>query len=183
MISVLIDWKMSGREDVMNNDRPDRIHAVMDMIMRMNRAHHRVVERSLSQMDMHGGQHRLLMSLSHCEHMPTQKELAQRMDISPASVANMLKKLEKGGYIVRRALDADGRCNEVEITERGHEVIERTKRLFSDIDQRMFEGFGDDEIERLRENMVRVNANLRAMEEEDGEGGHEGASPENERMC
>ena len=59
----------------------------------------------------------------------------------------------------------------------------RTKRLFSDIDQRMFEGFGDDEIERLRENMVRVNANLRAMEEEDGEGGHEGASPENERMC
>ena len=45
MISVLIDWKTSGREDVMNDDRPDRIHAVMDMIMRMNRAHHRVVER------------------------------------------------------------------------------------------------------------------------------------------
>jgi DNA-binding MarR family transcriptional regulator len=167
----------------MNYDRPDRIHAVMDMIMRMNRAHHRVVERSLSQMDMHGGQHRLLMSLSRCEHMPTQKELAQRMDISPVTVANMLKKLEKGGYIARRVLDADGRCNEVEITERGHEVIERTRLMFSDIDQGMFEGFDDDEIERLRENMVRVNANLRAMEEEDGECVREDALPKDERMC
>lgn len=167
----------------MNDDRPDRIHAVMDIMMRTMRMHHRVVERSLSQMDMHRGQHRLLMSLSRCGHMPTQKELAQRMDISPASVANMLKKLEKGGYIVRRALDADGRCNEVEITQRGHEVIEQSKQMFSDVDQGMFADFDDDEIGRMRDYMTRASANLRAMEEEDGEGGHEGASPENERMC
>ena len=152
----------------MSDERPERIHAVMDMFMRTMRAHHRVVERSLSQTDLHGGQHRLLMSLSRCGHMPTQKELAQRMDVSPVTVANMLKKLERGGYIVRRALDADGRCNEVEITEHGREVIERSRRMFADVGQRMFEGFDDDEIERLRAAMARVSANLRTMEEEDG---------------
>lgn len=153
----------------MNTDRPERIHAIMDLIMRMNRAHHRVVERTLSQTDMHGGQHRMLMSLSRYGRLATQKELAQRMDISPATVATMLKKLEKGGYIVRRAGDVDGRCNEVEITELGYEVIKRTHRTFSEIDGRMFEGFAEEELDTLHGFIERVNANLRIMEEEPNE--------------
>lgn len=152
----------------MNTDRPERVHAMMDLIMRMNRAHHRVVERTLSRTDMHGGQHRMLMALSRCGRLATQKELAQRMDISPATVATMLKKLERGGYIVRRAGDADGRCNEVEITKQGYEVIERTHRTFSDIEQRMFEGFAEEELCALQGFIERVNTNLRAMEDETG---------------
>ncbi len=151
----------------MSTDRPERVHVVMDMLMRMNRAHHRVVERTLSRTDMHGGQHRMLMALARSGRLDTQKELARNMDISPATAANMLKKLEKGGYILRRAGDADGRCNEVEITARGQEVIEQTRRLFAGIEQRMFEGLEAEEIEALSRMIGRVTVNLRAMEEEE----------------
>ncbi len=147
-------------------ERQPRERRVMDHLMRMHRAHHRVIERMVSGLGVHGGQHRILMMLSRHEKMPTQKEIACRMDITAASVANMLKRLESGGYIARSAGCADGRCNEVEITEQGRRIVEDSCRIFETIDRQMFEGFSNEEIETLKGYLERIHSNLHAMEEE-----------------
>ena len=82
----------------------------MELILRVSRTHKRLVDRRIAELGIHGGQHHMLMMLSRLGQMPAQNELARRMDISPASAANMLKRLETGGYIRRWAGSSDGRC-------------------------------------------------------------------------
>ncbi|MBR3502610.1 MAG: MarR family transcriptional regulator [Clostridia bacterium] len=156
-----------------------RPRSPVDLILRASRAHKRVVERQIGELGIHGGQHHMLMILSYLGQIPAQNELARRMDISPASAANMLKRLETGGYIERRVGASDGRRNEVRITEKGGEVVERSKRIFEEVDRRMFEGFTGEETERLRDALERVHANLRGMEEEIG-GQEDVAAPDEE---
>ena len=143
------------------------IRATLDILHRINRSHWRLIERQFQALGIHGGQHRLLMMLSRRGPAPAQNELAKCMDVTPASVANMLKRLEGGGYIERSARSGDERCNEVHITEKGQAVVEASKQIFEAIDARMLAGFSDDDIEALKGYFERILDNLRAAEDEE----------------
>ena len=138
------------------------------MLHRMNRAHRRLVERRFQQsgIGIHGGQHRLLMTLDILGPAPAQTELARHMDISPASVACMLKKLESDGYIERRICTGDERRNEVSITPKGLAEVEASKQIFSAVDDTMLRGFSEDELQALSGYFERITENIRLAEEE-----------------
>jgi len=65
------------------------------LLMRYLRMHRRVVEGRIRSLDIHPSQHFLLMQLSSAGPMPSQAQLAEMMDVSPASVARTLKKLDE----------------------------------------------------------------------------------------
>ena len=71
-----------------------------------------------------------------------------------------LKKLEKGGYIHRVADDRDNRCNQICLTEKGKLVVEYSIRYFSQVQQRMFAGFTEEERTRLTGDLERIKKNL-----------------------
>lgn len=75
--------------------------------------------------------------------------------ISPATAAVTLKKLEKGGYIHRAADDRDNRCNQICLTEKGKRVVEYSILFFSQVQQRMFAGFTEEERTRLTGDLER----------------------------
>ena len=150
----------------MQEDVTARTKTVQDLLIRIGRTHKRVVERRISELGIHGGQHHMLMLLSKLGECPAQNELARRMDISPASAATMLKRLESAGYIERRARSSDERCNEVRITEKGHQVVDQSVRIFEDVDRRVFEGIGPEERDRLCSSLEKVLGNLRRIEKE-----------------
>ena len=81
----------------MQDDITVRTKRVQELLIRIGRTHKRVVERQIGELGIHGGQHHMLMLLSKLGKCPEQSELARRMDISPASAATMLKRLEGGG--------------------------------------------------------------------------------------
>ena len=159
-------------------DAGQRTRPVFEQIVRISRTHKRVVERQIAELGIHGGQHRMLMMLSWMGQSPAQNELARRMDISPASAANMLKRLESGGYIERRARSSDGRCNEVSITEKGQRVVEQSVHIFEGVDRRMFEDIDPQERARLHASLEKVLGNLRKIEEEIGCGAEEDSQSE-----
>jgi len=161
--------------------RNQRPRSALELIMRVSRAHKRILDRQISELGIHGGQHRMLMTLSRMGQFPAQNELARRMDISPATAATMLKRLESGGYIERRTRTTDERCNEVKITEKGQQVVDRSVRLFEGVDEQMFMGFSREELEQLSGALERVHANLRKMEEEIGCAPEECARSDEER--
>lgn len=131
-----------------------------------SRMHHRSIENAVRGMKIHHSGHRLLLYLSRCEVMPSQKEIAARFDISPAAVANSLKKLEKDGYIARKADDGDTRFNRIAITEKGKAILDETKTLFESVDEKMLSGLDENERQTLFSCLARMKQNLSALCEE-----------------
>ena len=134
-----------------------------------SKLHHRAIENAVRGMKIHHSGHRLLVHLSRCDVMPSQKEIAARFDISPAAVANNLKKLEKDGYITRTTDDGDTRCNRIAITEKGKAILDKTKTLFEGVDEKMLEGLSQDERTLLFSCLARMKQNLFSLCEDNKE--------------
>lgn len=134
-----------------------------------SKLHHRAIENAVRGMKIHHSGHRLLVHLSRCEIMPSQKEIADRFDISPAAVANSLKKLEKDGYIARKTDDGDTRLNRIAITEKGKAILDETRTLFEEVDERMLEGLSGEERALLFSCLSRMKQNLTTLCEENKE--------------
>lgn len=92
---------------------------------------------------------------------PSQQDLAKRLHISPAAVANSLKSLEKGEYIRREPVQGDARRNQVLLTEKGRRAVEGCQRAFETVSQRMLTGFTPEENETLLVFRQRMLDNLR----------------------
>ena len=131
-------------------------------LMSTMRMHHKVVERLVSDLGIHHGQHHLLMKLAKQE-WKSQKELADSMEISTATVAVSLKKLENGGYITREVIPDDNRYNQLEITEKGRAVVKESCKIFEHIDSTMFQNFTEEEKEELLRLIKKANQNLTGL--------------------
>ena len=127
--------------------------------------HRKVMQYHLKKTGLYQAQHRLLMEISRNQHA-SQKELARLMGVSTAAIAVSLKKLEKGGYILKEVDEADNRLNQISITEKGNRVVEQSKQIFDSIGQRLFEGFMEEEAHTLSGLLKRLDSNLTVMEDE-----------------
>ncbi|HEY8499808.1 MAG TPA: MarR family transcriptional regulator [Clostridia bacterium] len=127
--------------------------------------HRKIMQHYLDETGVYQSQHRLLMEISRRPNA-SQTEIARSMDISPATIAVSLKKLEKGGYIHKVMDEADNRFNQITITEKGNQVVERSKQIFEATDRQVFEGFTEAEKVTLSLLMQKLDANLTRMEEE-----------------
>ena len=144
-------------------ERPGPYYLAVHSIIRVMRRHHACIERRVADLDIHHSQHRLLLHLARFESIPSQKEIAETMGISPAAVAATLKRLEREGYIARSVPGEDNRRNEIRITEKGRTKVAESRVIFESVDTAMFEGFTEDEMETLIHFMERIDRNLDAV--------------------
>lgn len=72
------------------------------------------------------GQIRLMRLLFRRDHSPG--ELACALKISPQAVAQVLTKLERGGYVEGKCLEHDRRCKQVRLTEHGAKAMAERHR-------------------------------------------------------
>jgi DNA-binding MarR family transcriptional regulator len=134
------------------------------MLIRVTRRHHACVERQIGDMGIHHSQHRTLLQLARRqEDIPSQKELAEIMGVSPAAVTTILKKMEREGYVSRSVTDEDNRRNEIRITEAGLAKITESRAVFESTDRAMLAGFSPEELEQLLIFMERMDRNLDAL--------------------
>ncbi len=125
----------------------------------------KIMQNYLDKTGVYQAQHRLLMTIAHNPNT-SQIELAKSMDVSPATIAVSLKKLEKEGYINRQKDKDDNRLNNITITEKGNRVVEQSRQIFKLSDEKVLEGFTEDEKYTLFVLLKKVNANLEIMEDE-----------------
>ena len=121
------------------------------------RMHRRAIESIVEQTGIHHSQHRILMHLARADAHFSQKELAEHFGVSAAAITGAVAKLEREGYVERAA--ADGRKNEIKITEKGKNIAEHSERHFERIDEMLFDGFTDDEIELYKSFLDRMQIN------------------------
>ena len=127
--------------------------------------HRRLMQYYLDETGVYQAQHRLLMEIAR-NPRASQKDLARSMDISAATVAVSLKKLEKGGYIKREVDEKDNRLNKITITEKGNKVVKRSKEIFAAAVGRSCRVQGRREAHPLC-SAQKLHANLVRMEDEE----------------
>ena len=146
----------------------ERFHRISHMQRHLGRMQHRIVEARVRSLGIHPSQHFMLMRLSDMGRFPSQSQIAEELDISPASVARTLKQLEAGGYIERCGSDVDGRRNEIAISRKGEEMVQRSKEIFDGLEAVSYAGFSEEELDQLEALLMREMDNLRRLERGDG---------------
>lgn len=136
------------------------LYEVVSSIRRLELMRRIMTRRVLRNLGLHPGQPPMIeYVISHpgC----TQKNVADELDITPASAASSLKRLEKAGIIRREADLNDCRCNRLYATELGKQKSTDAREAFDALDIRMFAGINDEErvmykvlCERMFENMA-----------------------------
>ncbi|NLG53336.1 MAG: MarR family transcriptional regulator [Clostridiales bacterium] len=125
----------------------------------------KIMQNYLDETGVYQAQHRLLMEISKNPNA-SQNDIAVSMDVSAATVAVSLKKLEKRGYIKRVMVEEDNRINNITITEKGNKVVKQSKQIFASADQKVFKGFTNEEKNTLSVLLHKLNMNLAGMEAE-----------------
>lgn len=100
------------------------------------------------------GQRRVLRTLKKHGEM-TQREMAERFEIRPASLSELLIKLEKRELIQRIKLEEDRRNYQVSLTEKGLEALEELRQ---EEHKDIFEMLSDEEKETLTSILGKVKA-------------------------
>ena len=147
-----------------NNMSETKLSKAINMMIKTDHMHRHLIDSQVGVLGLHRTQHRILMHLARHEKLPSQKELADHLDITPAAVTGEIKKLEQQGY-VERNLGQDNRYNELRITEKGRELVNKTRELFSEVDSSMFEGFTDDQLDTYISCLEKLQENIRKQYE------------------
>ena len=143
----------------------ERFHRINYMQRHIGRMQHRIVEARVRSLGIHPSQHFMLMRLSDMGRFPSQAQIAEELDVSPASVARTLKQLEAGGYIERCGSDVDGRRNEIAISAKGEEMVQRSREIFGRLEAVNYAGFTPEELDQLEALLKREMDNLRRLEQ------------------
>ena len=121
--------------------------------------HRYAISTSLSGIKLYRGQPEILEYLN--EHGDcSQKELAEFLGVSTASIATSLKRMSKSGFIERTADENDRRINRLRLTEKGNEVRLAGRSECERIDNAMFNGFTDEEITAFSDMLSKIADNL-----------------------
>ncbi len=141
--------------------------AIQHRLMQINRLHRSAIEAKMTATGIHKSQHMILMYLNRCKSHVSQKEIARHFEISPAAVAVSLKKLESAGFIKRNCSENDNRFNEIEITEKGKDIVNYSHTVFESIDNSAFEGICQEDKQKLAELLDKIICNLKSISGKD----------------
>lgn len=75
----------------------------------------------------------------------SRKFLQERMELSGPSVTSLLNGLEKNGFILRYTDRDDGRAMQIQITQKGEEIMAELDRVFRDTEEQLLAGMTAEE--------------------------------------
>lgn len=145
----------------------DRLSRAIEMMIKTDHKHRQLIDSCVRDTGVVHTQHRILMHLARHKTLPSQKELAEHLNITPAAVTQSLKKLERDGYI-EKCLGQDNRFNEVSITEKGRALVKKSKDAFFKTDRALFEDFSPEELENYMRCLEKMQNNMNKIIEMKG---------------
>ena len=126
--------------------------------------HLQMIQGILDRFGLHFGQPRILYMVMTMNGA-AQKEIAERLRISPASLAVSIKRMQKVGLLEKIHDEKDLRVNKVRITDKGIKVQEGFRAEALATDRQMLSGFSSEELTQLEDYLERIYQNLTQIEE------------------
>lgn len=140
---------------------------LMSHVMRLHRS---TMHASMPQQELYPGQPPLLFQLYRHDGM-SQRELADKLRITPATLTVMLNRMEKTGLVERKPDERDQRISRVYITDRGRSVHDEAKQVLKTLETQCFAGFTAEEKVLLRRFLLHMYENLKSVAPTDAESG------------
>ena len=106
----------------------------------------------------------ILFTLSKYGTM-SQRELAERVGITPPSMTVALKKMEKQNYISREPDEKDQRIIRIRLLEKGEKCVVHVKQAIKQLEETAFEGVSQEEHLLLRRILIQMYQNLMKKQE------------------
>ena len=97
--------------------------------------------------------------ISHHEGC-TQKDLAEFLNVTPASIALSTKRLQKAGYIQKKPDEKNLRCNSLYTTNLGKEISQKCIDKFDELNKNLLAGFSDEEIDSFLSCLQKINQKI-----------------------
>lgn len=142
--------------DKQMEDQRTRVCAKLRWTMRR---HHQRCGALMEQIGIGRGQMPVLLEL-HCHGPMTQRELAERTHVTPATISGTLKRMERAGIVCRSSSSEDARISIVSLSKLGMARMDEAHGKFMQTDFEMLRGISSEEcaqmevlLDRMLENM------------------------------
>ena len=136
-----------------------KVYQVSEKFIRISIIRRTATFRALRGKELFKGQFPIMKMICENEGC-TQKFLADRLLVTPASVALSLKRLAKAGLIKKSADASNLRCNRIYSTDKGRAITQESLKIHEQLDHRTFRGFTEEEMEILNGFFTRIVENL-----------------------
>ena len=93
----------------------------------------------------------------------SQRELAEQLHVTPATVTVSLRSMERDGYVMKIVDPSDMRRKRIALTDKGREVLDKLDQVYERIGTAMFEGFTAEEREQISDYFKRMIDNLNQL--------------------
>jgi len=125
----------------------------------------RVFDRRAAHLDLTRVQWRALKRLAHAEGV-TQVELADQLDVEPIALGRVIDRLQKAGFVERRADPADRRVWRLYLLPPSARVTGEVEALAQALRREATAGISADELATTLSVLDRVRANLLQLDRE-----------------
>jgi len=115
---------------------------------------------ALAQMDLTAAQGHIMGYLVHSPMPPCSRDIEEAFHLSHPTVSGLLSRLEKKGFIEFRPDAEDRRCKRIYILPKGQECHEVMHNTILQVENRMVEGFSDEEKDLFLHFLERSIANM-----------------------
>ena len=136
-------------------DKDSLYHIFLEIL----RLHYYRTHVLLDEVGVYPGQPPMLFVLSK-EDGQSQKELANKLNLKPATITVMLKRMEKANLVERRQDPEDQRVSRVYITEKGKKVYKKVNKIMKNLEEECFGNFTVEEKVILRRLLMQIRENL-----------------------
>lgn len=117
------------------------------------------IRSALGEKGIYAGQAKILTTLLKHKKL-TQREIAIGLHIKPATVTNLVKKMETSELISRRRDPNDDRLINVTLTKKGEEAAHFAEEVITQIEAEIRSEFSKEEVEILRKPLEQVCSSL-----------------------
>jgi len=140
----------------MNHGNDNSLHSLLFQIMRLHRSRMMTL---LGKLDVHHGQAPVLGLLTRQDGW-TQKEIAAKLHLRPATVTDILQRMEKAGLLLRKNDPSDLRVTRVYLTEKSRRLRAEVDKAMAAHEAEWTRGFTPAELEQLQQYFIRIRDNL-----------------------
>lgn len=140
----------------MDNEVYDSLDFLLHRVMLAHRA---LIRHKMQEVGLHRGQPPVLFALQERDGMAN-SEMAEFLHITPATLTNKVKRMEKAGLVVRRRDPEDERISRIYFTEKGRSIMNELHDAVMEREESMLVGFTDEEAELLKSQIRRVLKNI-----------------------
>ncbi len=141
----------------------------------LQRCAHQSMDNAMENMELTAVQGQIMAYLAHAKTPPCPRDLEDEFHLTHPTVSGILSRLEQKGFVQLRTDPEDRRCKRIHVLEKGWQCHEVMHRTIQENEQRMTEGFTEEERQMFSDLLQRAIRNMggnptpRRFKEEDSE--------------